>query len=64
MTHSESLIPLSPAQAAHFVWADEGAAQKVMAALEAAAPGASRFVGGCVRDSLFGQTPKDRKSVV
>ena len=59
MTHSESLIPLSPAQAAHFVWADEGAAQKVMAALEAAAPGASRFVGGCVRDSLFGQTPKD-----
>ncbi|MEL7488848.1 MAG: CCA tRNA nucleotidyltransferase, partial [Pseudomonadota bacterium] len=30
-----------------------------MATLDAAAPGCARFVGGCVRDSLFGETPKD-----
>ncbi len=30
-----------------------------MSALETAAPGASRFVGGCVRDSLLGIQPHD-----
>jgi len=33
--------------------------QKVASALEAAEPGASRFVGGCVRDSVLGEAPKD-----
>lgn len=50
---------LSAREAPHFAWAREGAAARVMAALEAARPGASRFVGGCVRDSLAGEAPKD-----
>ena len=54
-----TLKPLDPSWAAFFSWANEGPARTVMEALEKAAPGASRYVGGCVRDSLFGQTPKD-----
>jgi poly(A) polymerase len=50
---------LSPAEAERFDWTRSGPAARVMAALEAAKPGASRFVGGCVRDSLAGATPKD-----
>lgn len=42
-----------------FDWACNGAGGAVMAALEAAAAGASRFVGGCVRDGLSGVTPHD-----
>ena len=54
-----NMTPLDPSKAANFAWADEGPARKVMDALEAAKPSASRFVGGCVRDSLLGVTPKD-----
>jgi poly(A) polymerase len=55
----EELRALSPEEAAHFGWTEAAPARKVIGALEAAAPGAARFVGGCVRDSLLGETPKD-----
>ncbi|MEM9495653.1 MAG: CCA tRNA nucleotidyltransferase [Pseudomonadota bacterium] len=53
------LTPLSDEQRQHFTWLDRSALKKVVAALEKAAPGAARFVGGCVRDSLLGVPPKD-----
>ncbi len=53
------LLPLTEAQRASFHWIRQKPVQKVLAALEAAAPGGNRFVGGCVRDSLLGVTPKD-----
>lgn len=54
-----NMTPLDPSKAASFAWADAGPARKVMDALEATKPGGSRFVGGCVRDSLLEKTPKD-----
>lgn len=57
--HLDTLSPLSPSDAETFAWVNEGPAFKVMSALEAAKSGASRYVGGCVRDSLVGVTPKD-----
>lgn len=51
--------PLSAREAPLFAWTGQGPAARVMAALEAERPGGSRFVGGCVRDSLFGAKPKD-----
>lgn len=59
MSAGESLLPLDPRDAPNFVWAKASAAAAVMAALESQAPGGSRFVGGCVRDSLLGVRPKD-----
>ncbi|MEX0644239.1 MAG: CCA tRNA nucleotidyltransferase [Parvularculaceae bacterium] len=55
----ETLRPLAPDEAKHFGWTETAPAKTVIAALEAAAPGAARFVGGCVRDSLIGEAPKD-----
>lgn len=54
-----SLTPLTSAQRAHFEWLDAPHLRQVVDALEAAEEGAVRFVGGCVRDSLLGYTPKD-----
>ncbi len=54
-----TLRALSPDEERFFGWTEEGAAKTVIAALEAAGAGAARFVGGCVRDSLLGETPKD-----
>lgn len=54
-----SFIPLTSAQRAHFEWLDAPYLRQVVEALEAAEEGAARFVGGCVRDSLLGYTPKD-----
>ena len=51
--------PLTAAQAPHFDWANTEYVRKVVLALETAAPGGNRFVGGCVRDSLLGLPPKD-----
>ncbi|MGE0410109.1 MAG: CCA tRNA nucleotidyltransferase, partial [Amphiplicatus sp.] len=59
MSGAESLRALSADEAAHFSWTDDPPVRKIVAALEAAAPGSARFVGGCVRDSLIGERPKD-----
>ncbi len=56
---SGALTPLSPEQRKYFDWIDAPHLKKVIGALEAAAPGGARYVGGCVRDSLFGDRPKD-----
>lgn len=40
-------------------WMRAPATQAVMAALEAARPGGSRFVGGCVRNALLGEPVHD-----
>ncbi len=40
-------------------WMSAPAAKAVMAALEAARPGGSRFVGGCVRNALLGEPVHD-----
>ncbi|WDI30447.1 CCA tRNA nucleotidyltransferase [Hyphococcus flavus] len=42
-----------------FNWISAPHLKTVVSALEAAAPDGARFVGGCVRDSLLGETPKD-----
>lgn len=55
----EPLIALSPEQSPHFAWMSAPPLRKVIAALERAKTGSARFVGGCVRDSLFGEKPKD-----
>ncbi len=47
---------LSPSQHA---WISAPATQAVMAALDAARPEASRFVGGCVRNALMGRPVDD-----
>ena len=60
MTQSAAELTSIPASMAPaFSWVRNGAAAKVMAALNAESPAAARFVGGCVRDSLFDITPKD-----
>ena len=56
---SATLTPLPAGTARHFAWTRAAHVARVIAALETAAPGAARFVGGCVRDSLLGETPKD-----
>ena len=40
-------------------WLDAASTQKVIAALEAARPGGSRFVGGCVRNTLMSRPVDD-----
>lgn len=52
-------ISLTPAQREDFAWLGDPTLVQVVGALEAARVGAARFVGGCVRDSLFGLAPKD-----
>ncbi|MEM9617758.1 MAG: CCA tRNA nucleotidyltransferase [Pseudomonadota bacterium] len=59
MTAAASLVALSPEQRCHFAWLDAPHLKKVISALDKAEADASRFVGGCVRDSLFGEAPKD-----
>ncbi len=54
-----SLVPLSEAQRAAFAWLEKPHLKTVVAALDRAAPGGARFVGGCVRDALLGEAPKD-----
>ncbi|MCB2112647.1 MAG: CCA tRNA nucleotidyltransferase [Parvularculaceae bacterium] len=44
---------------ARFDWARARHVTRIVAALEAKEAGSVRFVGGCVRDSLLGETPKD-----
>jgi poly(A) polymerase len=53
------MIPLSEAQRPAFDWLGAPHLKRICAALEATAPGAVRYVGGCVRDSLLGVEPKD-----
>jgi poly(A) polymerase len=56
---SAALAPLAPDARARFDWIASAPVQKILAALTANDPGAARFVGGCVRDSLIGVRPKD-----
>ncbi|MEQ1929407.1 MAG: CCA tRNA nucleotidyltransferase [Parvularculaceae bacterium] len=59
MSEARPWLTLGAADRAHFEWTARAPVQKIVHALELARPGASRFVGGCVRDSLLGETPKD-----
>lgn len=59
MSGAPEFRPLTGAERASFGWVRRPPVRKIVAALEAAEAGASRFVGGCVRDSLLGQAPKD-----
>lgn len=59
MSAAGALIPLAPEDAPHFAWTEDPPVKKIVAALEAARAGSARFVGGCVRDSLIGERPKD-----
>lgn len=52
--------PLTLDEKTHFfMWAKEAPAAPVIEALNEVMPECARFVGGCVRDSLLGQVPKD-----
>ena len=59
MTKNAKPIPLDEKQRTAFAWLDAPHLKRVAAALEEAAPGGARYVGGCVRDSLMGAAPKD-----
>ncbi len=54
-----ALTPLDPALSSHFTWTGDPAIQKIVRALSQTESGSVRFVGGCVRDSLIGEAPKD-----
>lgn len=53
------LKPLPESMRPHFAWLNAPHLKRVIDALDAAEPFSSRFVGGCVRDSLLGEPPKD-----
>lgn len=59
MSVQEKFVDLTPAQRENFQWLKADHLRQVVEALEAAETGSVRFVGGCVRDSLLGVTPKD-----
>ncbi len=59
MSAGAGLVALTGAQRDAFAWLEKPHLKTVIAALERAAPGGARFVGGCVRDALLGETPKD-----
>ena len=59
MSGAATFVPLSDEQRVHFDWLQSPTLLKVIRALEKAEAGSARYVGGCVRDSLFGETPKD-----
>lgn len=59
MSDRTGMLPLRADQREAFSWLETPHLKTVVAALEKAAPGGARFVGGCVRDSLIGETPKD-----
>lgn len=50
---------LTDQQKPFFAWRRHAPVQKILRALETAAPSGNRFVGGCVRDSFIGVAPKD-----
>lgn len=52
-------VRLSKEQRRAFHWLNAPSLKRVINALENAEAGSARFVGGCVRDSLLGATPKD-----
>ena len=52
-------IRLTNEQRSAFHWLNAPSLKRVISALESAEAGSARFVGGCVRDSLLGVTPKD-----
>ena len=54
-----ALIPLDADKRSNFSWLDAPYLKAVVNALEKAEAGSARFVGGCVRDGLFGEAPKD-----
>ncbi|MEM8937103.1 MAG: CCA tRNA nucleotidyltransferase [Pseudomonadota bacterium] len=54
-----ALTPIPEAVRENFHWLAAPHLKSITDALEAAQKDAARFVGGCVRDSLIGQTPKD-----
>lgn len=56
---TDELTPISPGLAPRFAWARDPAVVKVVRALTDSEADSARFVGGCVRDSLLGETPKD-----
>lgn len=59
MTVNADFRSLTDAERAFFDWMRRAPIRKIADALDAADPGGSRFVGGCVRDSLLGSEPKD-----
>ena len=59
MNRNGAFIPLSDAQRRRFDWLNAPYLKKIVAALEKAEKGSARYVGGCVRDSLLGDAPKD-----
>lgn len=56
---TDRAAPIDPTLAPHFFWIGERPVAKVLRALLDAEADCARFVGGCVRDSLLGETPKD-----
>lgn len=56
---SARLTPLPAEARPRFEWTGAGPVRKILSTLIDRAPDGVRFVGGCVRDSLLGQTPKD-----
>lgn len=52
-------MSLTREQRVNFEWLGADDLQRVVSALDAAEPGVTRFVGGCVRDSLLGTAPQD-----
>jgi len=53
------LVSLTDKQRRHFEWLEAPHLKKIIDALESVEPGSARYVGGCVRDSLLGVSPKD-----
>ncbi len=53
------MTALTDAMRPAFDWLEAPHLKRVVGALEKAAPGSARYVGGCVRDSLFGDGPND-----
>lgn len=53
------LTPLPPEAQARFQWMRAAPVQKILSALTVRGADGVRFVGGCVRDSLLGDAPKD-----
>jgi poly(A) polymerase len=54
-----AFIALTAEQRRHFDWLDAPHLAKIINALDEVEPGAARYVGGCVRDSLLEERPKD-----
>lgn len=56
---SDKPVPLPAGAVKRFDWTRASHVLRIIGALEAKEPASARFVGGCVRDSLLGETPKD-----